>query len=64
MLVLDLSQTIDLLAMLDSVHWYGNVLRMEDDHVFIRALYFEVEGQRRKIEVKRDIEKAGRGGMH
>ena len=31
--------------MLNSVRWYGHVLRREDGHVGRRALEFEVEGQ-------------------
>ena len=37
-LMLGLNETMDRLAMANSVHWYGHVLR---------AFYFEVEGQRR-----------------
>ena len=45
--MLGLRQTIDQLAMANSVHWYGHVLRREDGHVLRRALYFEVECQRK-----------------
>ena len=45
MLMLGLNETIDQLAIASSIHWYGNVLRREGDHV-LRALDFEVEGQR------------------
>ena len=47
-LMLILDETIDQLATANSVCWYGHVLRREDGHVLIRALYFEVEGQREK----------------
>ena len=43
-----LIETIDQLAMANSVRWYGHVLRREDGHVLRRALDFEVEGQRKK----------------
>ena len=46
------------LAMADSVHWYGHVLRREDLHVLRRALDFEVEGPRKK-GADDDMEKAG-----
>ena len=46
--MLGLKETIDQLAMANSVHWYGHVLRREDGHVLRRALDFEVEGQRKK----------------
>ena len=47
MLMLGLKETIDQLAMTNSVCWYGHVLRREDAHVLRRALDFEVEGQRK-----------------
>ena len=37
---------MDQLAISNSVHWYGHVLRREDGHVLGRALDFEVEGRR------------------
>ena len=52
MFMLGLSETIDQLAMGNSVCWYGHVLRREDDH-FLRASDFEVEGQRKKWRPKR-----------
>ena len=48
MLMLCLNETMDQLAMANSVRWYGHVLRREDGDVLRRALEFEVEGQRRK----------------
>ena len=49
MLMLDLNEVINLLAMAESVHWYYHcVLRMESSHVLRRALDFEVEGQWKK----------------
>ena len=45
---LGLNETIVLLAMTNSVNWYGHVLRREDGHVLRRALHFEVEGQSKK----------------
>ena len=46
MLFLGLSETIDQLAVTNSVHWYCHLLSREDGHVLRRALYFEVEGQK------------------
>ena len=40
MLMLGLSETIDQLALSNSVRWYGHVLRREDGHVYRRALDF------------------------
>ena len=48
MFMLGLNETIDQLAMANSVHWYGNVLRRQDYHVLSRELDLEVEGQRKK----------------
>ena len=51
MLTLCLSETIDQLAMVNSVSWYGLVLWREGGER--RALYFEVEGQGKKWKPKR-----------
>ena len=53
MFMLGLSETIDQLAMANSVHWYGYVLRRGDGHVLRRALDSEVERQRKKGRLKR-----------
>ena len=53
MFILCLKETIDQLAMANSVRWYGHVLRREDGHVLRRALDFEVEGQRKQLRPKR-----------
>ena len=57
MFILGLSETIDQLAMVISVHWYGHVLRREDCLVLRRISDFEVEGQRRKGRPKRTWKK-------
>ena len=57
MLMLGLNETIDQLAMTNSVHWYGHVLRREDDRVKRRPLDFEAEGQRKKRNLKRTWKK-------
>ena len=56
MLMLDVNETIDQLAMANSDCWY-HALRREDDHVFARSLDFEVEGQRKKWRPKRSWKK-------
>ena len=53
MLMLDSDETMGQLAMANSVHLYGHVLRTEDHHDLRRALDFEVEGQREKVRPKR-----------
>ena len=45
MFMMGLSETIDQLAMTNSLRWYGHVLRREDGHVLRRAFAFEDEGQ-------------------
>ena len=44
MFMLVLSETIDQLDMANNVNWHGHVLIREDDHIFRRALDFEVDG--------------------
>ena len=44
---------IDQLAMAGSVHWHGHVLRREGGHVLRRAFGIEVEGQGKKMRLKR-----------
>ena len=53
MLIFGLNETIDQLAIADSVRWYGHVLRREDVHVLRMALVLEVEGQWKKGRPKR-----------
>ena len=53
MFMLGLNETIDQLAMANSVRCYGHVLRREDGHVLRRAIDFEVNGQRKKGRQKR-----------
>ena len=48
MFMLCLNETMNLLAMANSVRRYGHVLRREDGHVWRRSLDFEVEGQNKK----------------
>ena len=57
MLMLGFRQIIDQSAMANSVRWYGNVLRREDDHDLKMAFDFEVEGQRKKRRLKRTWKK-------
>ena len=56
MLMLGLKETIDQLAMANSVSWYGHVLS-EDGHVLRRVLGLEVQGQREKRRLKRTWKK-------
>ena len=55
--MLDLKETIDQLAMANSVCRHGHVLRREDGHVLRKALDFEVDGQRKKGRMKRTWKK-------
>ena len=57
MFMLDLCEAMDQLAMANSVHWYGHVLRREDGHVLRRALDFEVEGYWKNLSPKRTWKK-------
>ena len=63
-----LNETMDQLCMASGVRWYGHVLRREVGHVLRRALYFELEGQRKKGRPKRtckrlDDEESMEGGL-
>ena len=57
MFMLDLNETIDQLAIANSVRWYGHWLRRDDGHVLIRALDFEAECQRKTGRPKRTWKK-------
>ena len=57
MLMLGLRETIEQLAMANSVIWYGHVLRREDGNVLRRELNFYGEGQRKKGRLKRTWKK-------
>ena len=48
MFMMGSKETIDQLAMANSVHWYGHVLRREDGNILIMALHFEVKGQKNR----------------
>ena len=53
--MLGLNETIDQLAMANSIRWHGHALRRKEGHV-LRALDHEVEGQRKAEEY---MEQAG-----
>ena len=55
--MLRLNEAIDQMSMANSVRWYGHVLRKEDGNALRKALYFEVEGQRKKGRRKRTWKK-------
>ena len=59
MFMLGLNETIDQLAMANSVRLHGHLLWREDGHVLRGALDFEVEGQRKIRRPKRMWKKAG-----
>ena len=46
--MLGMNETMDQLAMVNSVCWHDHLLRREDGHVLRRALYFQVEGEGKK----------------
>ena len=51
--MLCLNGAVDRNALVNSVRWYGHVLRREDGHVLRRALDVEVECQTKKGRPKR-----------
>ena len=61
--MLCLNETIDKLAMVSSVCWYGPMLTREDGHILRRALGFGLKIISKR-KAKEDMEKAGRGGKY
>ena len=57
MLMLGLNQTIDQLAMANSVRLYGHVFKRENSHVLRSALDFEVEVQWKRGRLRRTWKK-------
>ena len=65
--MLGLKETIDLLATVNGVRWYGHILRRDDDSVLRVALNLEVSGKRKQERSKKtwrkqmeeEIEKIG-----
>ena len=57
MFILGLNETIDKLAMANSVCWYSQVLRREDGYILRRAFDFEVDSQGKKGRPKRTWKK-------
>ena len=53
MLMLVLNETINQFTVVNSVSWYGNVLRREDCHVVGRTLDFVAEGERMKGRLRK-----------
>ena len=51
--MLGFNETINQLAMVNSVHLHGNVLRREDRHVLRRALDFVAEDHKKKWRLMR-----------
>ena len=48
-----LKETVDQLATVNGVKWYGHVLRRDDDSVLRAALDLEVSGKRRQGNQKK-----------
>ena len=51
--MLDLKETVVLMAKANGVRWYGHVLRKDDGLVLRKALVFEVKGKRKRGQPKR-----------
>ena len=58
MFMLGLNETMDQLAMANSVRFYGNVLRREDGHIFENGIRFCGWRSKEKTEAEEDMEKA------
>ena len=51
--MLELKETIDQLATVNGVRWYGHVLRRDDDSILWVALDFKVSGKRKRGRSKK-----------
>ena len=51
--MLGLKETIDRLATVNGVRWYGHVLRREDDSVLRVARNLKVSGERKRERLKK-----------
>ena len=67
--MLDIKESFDRMTKASSIRWYGHVLRKEDENVIVKALKFEVSGNRgrgipkqtRKKQVEIEMKKNGLG---
>ena len=67
--MLGIKESLDRMAKASSIRWYGHVLRKEDQHVIVKALKFEVSGNRGrgrpkqtwKKQVENEMKKNGLG---
>ena len=66
--MLGLKETLDRMAQVNGVKWYGQVIRRYDDNILIKAMMLEVNGQRKRRRPKmiwrrqvvgRECEKSG-----
>ena len=51
--MLGLKKSLEKLAKANGIHWYGHVLRKEEDNILRRALEFSVSGQRKRGRPKK-----------
>ena len=52
---LGLNKTVDKTARANGVRWFEHVLKIEDDDVLRKALKFEMDGQRKRGQLKRSL---------
>ena len=65
--MLGIEESLDTMAKVSSMRWYGHVLRKEDENVILKAFKFELRGsrgrgrpkQRRKKQVQNEMKKNG-----
>ena len=50
--MLGLKETLDRMAQVNGVKWYGQVIRRYDDNILIKAMMLEVNGQRKRRRPK------------
>ena len=67
--MLGIKESLDRMAKISSIRWYGHLLRKEDENVMVKALKFEVSGSRGrgrpkqtwKKQVENEMKKNGLG---
>ena len=55
--ILGIKESLDRMAKASSIRWYGHVLRKEDENVIVKALKFEMSGNRGRGRLKQTWKK-------
>jgi len=58
--MLGLKESLNRMAKVSSMRWYGHALRREKEYVLLKALQFELLGRRGREQPKQNVEKPSR----